>query len=179
METNPTSNEMKRGEFLRSLGLSTAALMAYYCMGTSLTACSSKSSDPTPAPTTTPGSSTTTGSTTVGFSGNADPSKGAVNFTLDLTAADFKTLKTAGSYVYVSNIIVAFVSGNSYVAISKVCTHEGTAITYILTENDFYCPNHGSRFTNTGSVKNGPATAAVQQFKTSLSTDGTKLTVTA
>ncbi len=73
---------MNRGEFLRSLGLSSATLMAYYCMGTTLTACSSGSTnDPTPAP----GAST-------GLTGNADTSKGAINFTLDLNSTDYSML---------------------------------------------------------------------------------------
>ena len=175
METNPTTESMKRGEFLRSLGLSSAALMAFYCMGTSLTACSSKSTDPTPS---TSGTGSTP-TTSTGITGNADTAKGAIDFTLDLTDVNYKTLTTIGNYVYVNNIVVARINGGNYVALSKVCTHEGTTIEYRLGEDDFYCPNHGSRYTDTGSVKNGPSTKAVQQFKTTPSTDGKQLRVTA
>lgn len=177
MNANQEVDQMNRGAFLRSLGMSSAALMAFYCMGTGLTACSKSNNDPAPSGGTT--GTGTTPTTTSGFTGNADPSKGAVNFTVDLTDANYKTLTTIGNYVYQNNIILARVKDGSYVALSKVCTHEGTTIQYIINEDDFYCPNHGSRFTNSGGVKNGPAASPVQQFKTSLNTDSTKLTVTA
>ena len=177
MKANPTKDNMNRAEFLRNLGMSSAALMAFYCMGTSLTACSKSSSDPTPTP----------GTTVSGLTGNSDPSKGAVNFTMDLTDANFSKLTTIGSFVYQDNIIIAHAKDGSYIAVSKTCTHQQSTIRYVLNdqitptlvEDDFYCDTHGSRFTNTGSVKNGPATTALQQFKTSLSADSTKLTVTA
>ncbi|MEZ4903797.1 MAG: hypothetical protein R2822_19595 [Spirosomataceae bacterium] len=34
------TESMKRGQFLRELGLSSGALMAFYCLGTTMTACS-------------------------------------------------------------------------------------------------------------------------------------------
>ena len=175
MKNNPTTEQMNRGEFMRSLGLSSAALMAFYCMGTGLTACS-KSSDSV-SPSTTGNGTGTTPTTTSGFTGNADASKGAISFTIDLTDANYKTLTTVGNYVYQNNIIIAHAKDGSYIAVSKICTHEGTTIQYILTEDDFYCPNHGSKYTDSGAVLNGPSTTAVQKFTTSLT--GTTLTVKA
>lgn len=149
---------MKRGEFLRSLGLSSAALMSFYCLGTTMTSCSKGGSDPTPATPT--------------------PTTGSTNFTLDLTTADYSKLKTDGEYAYKDNIIVARVKGGSYVALSKVCTHQGTTVQYRSSQNDFYCPNHGSEFSTTGAVEVGPASQALKVYKTVLSSDGTKLQVT-
>jgi cytochrome b6-f complex iron-sulfur subunit len=169
---NPTTDQMKRGEFLRSLGMSSAALMAFYCMGTGLTACSSKSDDPSPG--------TGTGTTpTTGITGNANTSAGAINFTLDLNDSNFSKLKTAGQYVLVGSLIVAKIANGSFVALSKACTHEGSDVQYRVTQNDFYCNNHGSEFSTTGAVEVGPATRALTQYKTALSTDGNSLTVTA
>ncbi|GAB2597263.1 QcrA and Rieske domain-containing protein [Spirosoma areae] len=170
MKTNPTTDQMKRGEFLRSLGMSSAALMAFYCMGTGLTACS-KSDDPTPAtPTPTP---------STGITGNADTSKGAISFTLNLADSNFSKLKTAGQYVLVGSLLVAKTTGGQYIALSKTCTHEGTEVQYRSGTNDIFCPNHGSEYTTTGSVKLGPAAKALTQYKTALSADGNTLTVTA
>lgn len=160
MQTNPTTNEsMKRGEFLRSLGLSSAALMAFYCMGTTLTSCSSSgNNDPTPSP----GTGTGTG----------------VDFTLDLTTTANQKLKTDGEYVYQGDVIVARVKGGSYVALSKVCTHQGTTVQYRLTQDDFWCPNHGSEYAKTGAVEVGPAAAPLTIYKTTLSANGNSLRVT-
>ncbi|WP_338872965.1 Rieske (2Fe-2S) protein [Spirosoma sp. SC4-14] len=171
---NPTTEPMKRGEFLRSLGMSSAALMAFYCMGTGLTACSSKSNDPSPS---TGGTGTTTPST--GFTGNATESAGAINFTLDLTDSNFSKLKTAGQYAIVGSIIVAKIKNGSLIALSKTCTHEGTEVQYRSAQDDIYCNNHGSEYSTTGAVEVGPATRALTQYKTALSTDGNTLTVTA
>ncbi|WP_461100553.1 QcrA and Rieske domain-containing protein [Spirosoma koreense] len=174
MKANPTNDQMNRGEFLRNLGLSSATLMAFYCMGTTLTSCSKGSSDPTPTPST--GTNPTTGA---GFTGNADTSKGAINFTLDLTNSTYNKLKTAGQYVIVGSLIVAKAKSGSLIALSKTCTHEGTEVQYRSAQDDIYCPNHGSEYSTTGAVEVGPASRPLTQYKTSLSTDGNTLTVTA
>ncbi len=158
METQK-SEQLNRGEFLRSLGMSSAALMAVYCMGT-LTSCSSGSSDPTPSTGTGTGTGTTSGGT------------------LDLTASTNSPLKTEGGYVYNGSMIVARVKGGSYVALARACTHQGTNVQYRLSQNDFYCPNHGSEFSTVGAVEVGPATTGLTLYKTALSSDGNTLTIT-
>ncbi|HAK78266.1 MAG TPA: (2Fe-2S)-binding protein [Runella sp.] len=166
---------MKRGQFLRNLGLSSSALMAFYCMGTTLTACSSGSVDPNTSGT---GSNTGTNTGTTGLTGNADLSKGAISFTLDLTSSTYSTLKTDGRFVVVGSVIVANAKG-TIVALSKTCTHEGTTIDYRSAQNDFYCSNHGSEFSTTGAVEVGPATKALTVYKAQLSANGNTLTVSA
>jgi len=172
---NATQKEtMKRGEFLRSLSLGTSTLMAVYCLG-SLTSCSTGDMDPissTPTTPTTPGSST-------GVTGNAATSAGAVSFTVDLTHATYAKLKTAGSFEIIGDLIVAYSTAKTYVALSKVCTHEGTTVRYRSSENDIYCNSHGSEFALTGSVDKGPAVAALKAYKAVISADGNTLTVTA
>ncbi len=161
---------MKRGQFLRELGLSSSALLAFYCIGTTMTACSTGSEDPTP---TNPNTGTTSGLT-----GNADTAKGTISFTLDLTNSNFSTLKTVGNFVVVDSIIVANAKG-TIVALSKACTHEGTTVAYRSSQNDFFCSNHGSEFSTTGAVEAGPATKGLTVYQTQLSTDGNTLTVKA
>jgi len=170
---NQPSETMKRGDFLRNLGLSAPALMAVYCLGT-LSSCSGGSDDPTPGPGTGPG--TGTGSMT-GFSGNADPAKGAVNFTLDLTTQDFSKLKTAGEFVGVDRVVVANANG-TMVAVGRSCTHQAGQLTFRRNNNDFICDNHGGLFNLNGTVKAAPPTQAVPSYKTELIENGNKLRVT-
>jgi len=162
---------MKRGEFLRGLGLSTATLMAFYCLGTTMTSCGSKEDDPDPV---TPGGGTGVTGTTTGNS---------INFTVDLTNATYSSLKTAGSYKIIGDVLVAFTSTNAYVALAKACTHEGTALQYRSSQNDLYCNNHLSEFSTTGAVEKGPSTggtiSALKAYKATISSDGNTLTVTA
>lgn len=180
MESEPTTDQMKRGEFMRSLGMSSAALMAFYCMGTGLTACSKSSDDPTPSTGTGMGAGTGTGTgMSSGLTGNSDVSKGAINYTLDLNSSDYTKLKTVGQFVIVGSTLVAKAKDGSLIALSKSCTHQGTEVSYRTATDDIFCPNHGSQFTTAGAVKVGPASSPLTQYKTALSTDGNRLTITA
>lgn len=175
MKTKLVPHQLNRGEFLRGLGMSSAALMAFYCMGTGLTACGSKN-DPMPA---TPATPTTPGTAT-GLSGNAETAKGAINFTVDLTNNDYKNLKTVGEFVKVGDVLIANVKGGKLVAIQRLCTHQMfDKVSYRLGSDDFGCSQHGSIFNLDGTVKGGPANTAMKLYKTALSTDGNKVTVTA
>jgi cytochrome b6-f complex iron-sulfur subunit len=136
---------MDRKEFLSLLGISSAALALTYCFG----GCQ-------PAPT-----------------APAPPSN--VDFTLDLTNAANSALKSSGGYVYNGGVIVARTVNGSYVAVSQYCTHAGGTVVYDSSINDFYCPVHGSIYSTTGSVLQGPAASPLVKYNTTLS--GTSLRV--
>lgn len=174
MENQPTSDVINRGKFLRELGLSSSALMAFYCLGT-LSSCSS--SDPQPA---TPTPAPPTGGTT-GLTGNATIAQGKINFTLDLTNATYATLKTEGNFVTVGDVIVANAKGGKLIALSKACTHQNVTVEYQLVADNFYCPpasgGHGSRYNDDGSVKNGPAAGALKKYTPTLSANGNSLVI--
>lgn len=175
VDTDPINESaaISRGDFMRSLGLSSAALMAFYCMGTTLTSC--KSSDPAPTTPTVP----TTGGTTSGLTGNATTSAGAINFTLDLTNASFSDLKTAGKALKVGDVFIANAK-SGYVALQRLCTHEGQdLLAYRANNDDIVCSAHGSEFKTDGSVNKGPAATALKRYTATLSADGKTLTVKA
>lgn len=165
--------QLNRGQFLRQLGLSTGALMAFYCMGTSLTACSGSGNDTDPTPNPGGGNGNTNSAAIKGTTSGAN-----IDFTIDLTHADFSKLKTAGQFDYVANIIIVN-TGGTYVALSKVCTHQGTTISYRSANNDLRCSNHGSEFNLDGSVKVSPATEALAVYKTEIQNNGNTLRVSA
>ncbi|WAC11354.1 QcrA and Rieske domain-containing protein [Dyadobacter pollutisoli] len=168
METT-TQDKMKRGQFLRSLGLSTSTLMAFYCLGTTMTACGSKDDDPDPVdPNPNPGGGTGVTGTTTG---------GSINFTVDLTINS--SLKTAGEYKIFGDVLVAFTTNSTYVALTKICTHEGNPVQYRKSSNDIMCPTHGSEYSITGTVTQGPAPAPLKTYTVTLSADGKTLTVKA
>lgn len=151
---NTTEESINRLAFLKQLGLNGAALVAFYCAGGALSSCSKSGSSINPAP---PLSSS--------------------GVTLDLTTAAYASLKNVGSYAYSGNILVARVKSGSYIALSKVCTHDGTTVQYVAGSDSIYCPNHGAKFTTTGAVAQGPANSPLTQYKTILSADGNTLTV--
>jgi cytochrome b6-f complex iron-sulfur subunit len=161
---------ISRGAFIKELGLSSAALMAFYCMGTTMTGCTNSTDDPAPVNPTTP---------STGLTGNANRANGVIDFTLDLNSDTYKTLKTEGKFVIVGDVIVANAKGNKMVALSKACTHQGTTVEYRLGDDDFFCSNHGSLFNTNGSVKKAPAASPLTVYTTMLSANGNSLVVKA
>lgn len=110
-----------------------------------------------------------------GCSSESEPTPNNADFTLDLTESANAALNTVGGTVTKSGIIVARISTTEFAALSVACTHQGTPVTYRNTQKDFYCPNHGSRFSSTGSVLEGPANRPLRQYNTALT--GTTLRV--
>ncbi len=90
------------------------------------------------------------------------------DFTVDLNAAGSLALGSPGGFIYSNGIIIAKTLAGNFIAVSQACTHEGITVTYDSSADHFYCPAHGSVFSDSGTVVNGPANQALQQFKTSL-----------
>ncbi len=147
---------MNREEFLSKFGISLAAV----CAGGCLAACGKGDSATPITPSTPP----------------VNPPPSGVNFTLDLNT----DIKNVGeSKVNSGVIVVRIATGNatsSFSAVQVACTHEGTSIAYSTNQGKFVCPNHGSQFSNAGTVLLGPATANLKAYTLALS--GTTLTVT-
>lgn len=136
---------MDRADFIRLVGAGAGALALATCIG----GCK-KEEDDGPAPLN-------------------------VDFTLDLTQAANSALNNNGGFLRTQGVIVARTLAGSYLAVASACTHQGTAVDYNANTNQFHCPNHGSNFTGSGAVVNGPATRPLQQMNTSL--DGNNLRV--
>lgn len=147
---------MKRSEFIRSLGLGSGALMAFYCLGT-LSSCTNESD--------------------LLSSSTVNPSTGKIDFVLDLTLDANKVLASTGGFLYNENIIIAKVKSGAYVALSKVCTHQGTTVVYQKDTDDIYCPNHGSMYDITGKVTKSPAPLPLKMYITDYNTSTMKLRV--
>lgn len=160
------NNIINRGEFIKGLGMSAKALMAFYCIG-AISACE-KSEDPvvkpvvstppvTTPPVTTPPANTGITGTTTGAT---------INFSLDFSNKDFSKLLTIGEFVIVGDVLVANANG-TYIALSKECTHQGSTVQFRKTEGDIWCSSHLSEFNINGSVKKSPAVKSLVAYKTS------------
>lgn len=88
---------------------------------------------------------------------------------VDLSSGAFSTLQTVGGFAYKDNIIIIRISESQYVALSKICTHQSCTVSFANSANQLVCPCHGSKFDTTGSVINGPATAALKKYAVSVS----------
>jgi len=132
------SSNIKRNEFLKSLGLKGASLFAVYCGVSSLSSCQNEAVTPA----------------------------SAVDFTLDLSNASYSTLNTVGKYVIYNQVVVARVSATSFAAVTQICTHEGRAqVTY--NGSKFYCSAHGATFSTNGTAES-VTSKALKTYQTAL-----------
>ncbi len=129
---------MDRKEFLAMLGVSAAALT----IGSCLNGCSTGGTTPAAPPT--------------------------VNFNLDLTQSANANLTTLGGYIYSNGLIVAKTNMGTFIAVSQVCTHQGSTILYQSSINDFFCPSHGSTYAPNGKVTQGPSVTNLKTYNTQL-----------
>ncbi|RAJ06834.1 Rieske Fe-S protein [Chitinophaga skermanii] len=141
---------MDRKDFLSGLGISLAAV----CVG-GLAACS-KGGDDTPTPN--PGNGN--------GNGNGNGGNNAL-LSIDLNTQ----LKNLGDFTIANGVILIRTgAGNTaadFSALSSRCTHEGCTVATFnnstsLIECNAPC-GHGSRYTATGSVAQGPATSSLSK----------------
>jgi cytochrome b6-f complex iron-sulfur subunit len=94
--------------------------------------------------------------------GNGGGSRG--NIEIDLTSSAYSSLNVTGGFVIVSSVIVVNTGNETFVALSAVCTHAGCIVTYNLAGNNFPCDCHGSLYSISGSVINGPALSPLASY---------------
>lgn len=127
-----------RKEFFRLVGVSFGTIVLQQC----LSGCNTGAS-PDPNPTT------------------------PTDFSVNVNNGTFTALRNAGGFVRTNGVIIARTQQGGFIAVSQACTHEGTAVNYIVSNNTFLCPNHGSVFSSEGEVQTGPATKPLTRYKTS------------
>lgn len=90
-------------------------------------------------------------------------SSGGSVLEIDLLNSQYSALTNTGGYVVRNNIIIIN-QGSQFIALSSVCTHTGCQVTYNSASNELPCPCHGSRFSSTGSVLQGPAEDPLRRY---------------
>ena len=85
---------------------------------------------------------------------------------------------------FIPNSVTAFVRGRFYLArledggflaLSRKCTHLGCTVPWVVEENKFICPCHGSSFDITGSVISPPAPRALDMYSVIIENDIVKV----
>ena len=107
---------------------------------------------------------------------NEDPKDDPIDnsMSIDLAASQNAPLLSSGGFIIRNNVIVIN-TGDNYVALSSLCTHSACQVTYNASNNNLPCPCHGSLFSITGSVLNGPADAPLEVFP--VTREGDMLTI--
>jgi len=94
---------------------------------------------------------------------------------IDLSDDKYSNLGSAGGFVKEGDIIIIN-TGDEFIALSSICTHQGCSVAYSSEDNNLPCPCHGSVFSTTGSVIEGPAENPLRKYD--LSQEGDILTIT-
>ncbi len=85
---------------------------------------------------------------------------------------------------FIPNSVTAFVRGRFYLArledggflaLSRKCTHLGCTVPWVVEENKFICPCHGSSFDITGNVISPPAPRALDMYPVIIENDIVKV----
>lgn len=138
---------MTRKDFFAKVGFGAAVALIPACIGGLASSCSKDDDNPVAAPTN-------------------------VDFMVDTATG---SLATNGGFLVMNGVVVARTSTGTFLAVSAACTHEGTSVNYVSGSNSFHCPNHGANFSNTGVHLNGPGSANLPTYNTTLT--GTSLRV--
>lgn len=156
---------MTRYEFLKSMGFTGAALMA------ALTSCIKQEDTYIPVARIDANSATSTTPVLP-----ATPTTNISSITNPILKIDLatSTIKTVGSYLIQSNIVVAQVSAGAYVAVTNLCTHEPKRQVY-YSDGSFFCSAHGAQFNLSGSPLNNVARTPIKAYQ--VATDGKTLVV--
>lgn len=86
--------------------------------------------------------------------------------------------QTVGATLGGESLAVTRVTDTTVVAVSRTCTHQGCTILLPgAAQQTLDCPCHGSRFTTSGVVVNGPAARPLRRFAARI--NGADVVVTA
>jgi Rieske Fe-S protein len=75
-------------------------------------------------------------------------------------------------------ILVIRTSTSAVAALSDICTHLGCGVRYEPARGILQCPCHGSEYSLTGQVLQGPAIRPLTRYATQLDTAADQLTIT-
>ena len=107
--------------------------------------------------------------------GNPGGNNNSGPLTIDLSTNEFSALATAGGYVVKNGIIIINTGNDTFAALSAICTHQGCTVGYNSSAGNIQCGCHGSVFSTSGAVINGPAITPLPKY--SVSKAGNILTI--
>ena len=123
--------------------------------------------------------------TAPGSGGGGAPSLSVINGsvsgnTVTVPIAAGSALAASGSAAFVESgaaqFLVARIAENSFNAMTAVCTHEQCAVNG-FSSGRFVCPCHGSQYSTSGQVQQGPATRNLRTFPTQFTNSVLTITV--
>lgn len=88
---------------------------------------------------------------------------GAVTFSVDAASPLASVGGAALVQAPAGNFLVSRTAQDAFTALTAVCTHQACTVSG-FQNSTYVCPCHGSRYSTSGSVVQGPATAPLRGF---------------
>lgn len=92
-----------------------------------------------------------------------------------ISLSDYPELGSVGGNTSIGNLFISRTGDSKFLTLSLLCTHKKCSVDF--TGDGFECPCHGSTFSSTGKVTNGPATKNLRSYKNTYNADENTLTV--
>jgi len=113
-----------------------------------------------------------------GCGGDSGPTApGSVSLTINVV--DYPALANAGGVAYVTAngnpLAVVRLDATSFEALSRICPHQGGTVN--SNGSGFTCPNHGARFSDTGTWVGGQSTSNLTTYPTQFDSSTGVLTI--
>lgn len=109
--------------------------------------------------------------------GNGPTSPGSVNLTLKVS--DYPALANIGGVAYVdasgNPLAIVRVDTNTFDVVSRICPHQGGTVS--SNGNGFTCPNHGARFSDSGTWEGGQPTSNLTAYSSTFDAGTGTLTI--
>jgi len=109
--------------------------------------------------------------------GSAPTAPSSVSLTINIS--DYPDLASAGGVAYVtasgSPLAVVRLDATNFEALSRICPHQGGTVN--SNGNGFTCPNHGARFSDTGTWVGGQSTSNLTTYPTQFDSSTGVLTI--
>jgi len=100
-----------------------------------------------------------------GCMGNGGPTAPA-NFSLTLSVSDYPSLANVGGVAHVTSngnpLAVVRTRADTFDVVSRICSHQGGTVS--SNGNGFTCPNHGARFSDSGTWDGGQQTSNLTSY---------------
>ena len=111
--------------------------------------------------------------------GGGDSPTAPTSGSATLTLANYPALASVGGVALVtasgSPIAVVRTAESTFVALSRVCPHQGTTVSQTTT--GFRCPNHGATFDKAGNWTGGQRTSDLREYPVAYDAQAGTLTV--
>ncbi|HEY8310851.1 MAG TPA: Rieske (2Fe-2S) protein [Gemmatimonadaceae bacterium] len=101
------------------------------------------------------------------------------NVSLTVNIADYPALASVGGVAYVdasgNPLAIVRVDANTFDVVSRVCPHQGGTVS--SNGNGFTCPNHGARFSDSGTWVGGQQTSNLTSYTSTFDAGTGTLTI--